>query len=98
MDKRSKERHEVFESLRKIHTDHSNVGTIKSAIYCDDDQVFICTTLGNFYIPKSAYDANLAMLGKLTVESLKQAHVPMLPTIEGRPHSLNKLTNRGEKA
>lgn len=86
--KEAEERHSLFERIKELHTDTNNEGMIQSAVSCGNGQIFIWTTQGNYYIPKSAYDAELAMLGVLTVNFLKENNVPMQPTLEEYPHSV----------
>lgn len=86
--KEAEEQHSFFDRIQEIHTDPNNKGMIQSAVSCGNGQIFIWTTQGNYYIPESAYDASLAMLGILTVNYLKENNVPMQPTLEERPHSV----------
>lgn len=93
--KQAEERKKFFDKIREIHTDPQNRGTIKSAMTCGNGQIFIWTTQGNYYIPESAYDKTLAMMGTLTVQSLKEKKVPMIPTkLEHPSHQAINVLNR----
>lgn len=71
----------AIEIIDKVRDDLDNKGIILSAVSCENGQVFINTTKGNYYIPKSAYDANRAMLGILTLESLRESGINVIPVI-----------------
>lgn len=78
---------ETTEILQALFSDKDNEGIIMSAQACGEGQTFICTTKGNYYLPESEYDPLEAMFGMLTVQSLKENNIPMIPTIEKRPHT-----------
>ena len=88
--KRAQERRKEIEVLESIRSDADGKGVILSAVSCGDGRTFIWTTKGNYYIPESAYNSTMAMLGLLTIEYLKNTGVNVTRTIEERPACVYK--------
>lgn len=77
----------TLEEIQEFNEEHEYKGIIQSAVKCGNGLTFIWTTTGNYYIPSSVYDANRAMAGLQTIESLKRAYVFIKPTKEEQPNT-----------